>query len=95
VKTVCSFIGAQAPIDVKKSGGRNPLVELAQQIDILRPLDGAESELEALRGPRVADDVADDPRFAQGGAEDAANPPGSFEAFSAAFGNMIPPPGGA
>ena len=35
MKVVCTFIGAQAQIDTEKTGGRNPLVDLAQSLDIL------------------------------------------------------------
>lgn len=92
---MCSFIGAQAQIDTKRSGGRNPLVELAQSIDILDGKSDAERELDAMRGPRVADDWRDDPRLAQVAADpehgvEAANSPGSFEAFSAMFGMPMP-----
>lgn len=96
---MCAFIGAQAQVDVKKTNGRNPLVELAQSIDILAP----PSALDQLRGERVADDWQDDPRLAprvpadpESGVE-AANSPGSYEAFAAMFGAQRPPgppPGG-
>jgi hypothetical protein len=95
---VCSFIGAQAQIDFKQSGGRNPLVELAQSIDILGGQTDAERELEAMRGPVVAQNWRDDPRFGQVAADpehgvEAANSPGSFEAFAAMFGGLPSPPG--
>src|SRR6185437_16310187 len=63
VKTVCSFIGAQAWIDTDQTGGRNPLVEAAQALDFTGGIDPAEAELDALRGPRVADRIEDDSRL--------------------------------
>ena len=96
---MCAFIGAQAQVDTKRTGGRNPLVELAQSIDIL----AAPGDLDQLRGERVADNWEDDPRLAprvsadpENGVE-AANSPGSYEAFAAMFGAQLPsgpPPGG-
>lgn len=93
---MCSFIGAQAQIDTKRTGGRNPLVELAQSIDILGGQSDAERELAAMRGPQVAANWQDDPRLAKVAADpehgvEAANTPGSYEAFAAMFGT--PPPG--
>jgi hypothetical protein len=93
---VCGFIGAQAQIDTEKTGGKNPLVELAQAIDIMgSPQD---KELDAMRGPKVADDWREDPRLSQQAADpehgvDASNAAGSMEGFMAAFGTP-PPPGG-
>jgi hypothetical protein len=95
---VCQFIGAQAMIDTDKTGGRNPLVELAQSIDIFGARSPEEQELDRMRGPKVADSVDQDPRFQGKVAADpaagveAANAPGSFEAFSAMFGAAVPPP---
>jgi hypothetical protein len=95
---VCSFIGAQAPIDTKQTGGKNPLVELAHAIDILGEPDEAQRELEAMRGPRVADSIEDDPRFGKvaadpGTGQEAANGQGSYEGFMAMFGggSALPP----
>lgn len=95
---MCSFIGAQAPVDTRKTGGRNPLVELAQALDIFGGKSPEELELDRIRGPVVAANWRDDPRFARVAADpehdvDAANPPGSFEAFASMFGGL-PPEGG-
>lgn len=85
MKTVCTFIGAQAQIDPDRHGGRNPLVDAAQALDILGGQDEAERELDAIRGPKVADRWEDDPRLARPVAADpelgveAANSDGSFE----------------
>jgi hypothetical protein len=46
---VCAFIGAQAPVDTKKTGGKNPLVEMAHAIDIL-----GGDEPDPIRGEQVA-----------------------------------------
>ena len=88
MKVVCTFIGAQAQIDTDKTGGRNPLVDLAQSLDILGGKTDAERELDEMRGPRVADRAEDDPRLqlkpvAADPEHDveAANPAGSFEAM--------------
>ena len=83
---VCTWIGAQAWIDTEKTGGRNPLVEAAQQLDIFGGRTPEEEELDRIRGPRVADRVEDDPRFSRVAADpgrgvEAANPGGSFEAM--------------
>jgi hypothetical protein len=95
---VCTFIGAQAQIDTRRSGGRNPLVELAQAIDITGAPSAAERELDAMRGPRVADSWQDDPRLARVAADpdagtEASNPSGSYEAFASMFGAPPPPAG--
>ena len=94
MKVVCTFIGAQAQIDTEKTNGRNPLVDLAQSIDILGGKTEAERELDAMRGPKVADRWEDDPRLqasrpvaadpARG--IEASNPDGSFEAMIKMFG---------
>ncbi len=91
MKTICSFIGAQAQIDTEKTGGRNPLVDAAQALDILGGQSEEEKELDRIRGPRVADRIEDDPRFSRVAADPAAgveasNPSGSFEAFLAMMG---------
>jgi hypothetical protein len=95
VKTVCKFIGAQAQVDVSKHGGRNPLVDMADDIDILGGKTDAERELDAIRGPVVAERWQDDPRLAPVAANpeagvEASNGAGSYEALLAAFGG--PPP---
>lgn len=93
---MCAFIGAQAPIDTKQTGGRNPLVELAHAIDIL----GGE-EPDPIRGEKVADDWRDDPRLARPVAADPAagveaeNAPASYEGFMTMFGGGSPLPPGA
>lgn len=89
---MCGFIGAQAWVDTKQHGGRNPLVELAAAINIL---DKPDSELEAMRGPKVADRLEDDPRIGMAQADpangvEAANSAGSFEAFMTMFGGRPP-----
>lgn len=98
VKMICSFIGAQAMVDVKEHGGRNPLVELAQSIDIFGGKTPEERELDRIRGPKVADSVEKDPRFAKVAADpehgvEASNAAGSYEAFAAMFGGPPPVPG--
>lgn len=98
VKMVCQFIGAQAMIDTEKTGGKNPLVELAQSIDILGGKSPEEQELDRIRGEKVADRIEDDPRFAKVAADpdtgtEAANGQGSYEAFLMAFGGPPPMPG--
>lgn len=90
---MCGFIGAQAQIDTEKTGGKNPLVELALAIDVF-----GQPELDAIRGERVADDWRQDPRIAAQPADpdtgqEASNAVGSFEAFLGAFGS--PPPAAA
>jgi hypothetical protein len=95
---ICSFIGAQALVDTEKTGGRNPLVELAHSIDILGKRSPEEQELDRIRGPRVADSIEQDPRFARVAAnpdtgQEAANAAGSYEAFMAMMGGPPPIPG--
>jgi hypothetical protein len=95
VKTVCSFIGAQAMVDTEANGGRNPLVELAAGIDIFGGKSPEEQELDRIRGPKVADSIEDDPRFGKVAADPAAgveasNSAGSFEAFATMFGGLPP-----
>jgi hypothetical protein len=97
VKTVCTWIGAQAWIDTEKTGGRNPLVDLAQQLDFTGGRDEAEEELDRIRGPKVADRIEDDPRFAPVAADpdkgvEASNPEGSFEAMIRMLGGGMGPP---
>jgi hypothetical protein len=92
---VCTFIGAQAQIDPDKHGGRNPLVDAAQALDILGGRT-PEEELDRMRGPRVADRIEDDPRFARVAADpakgiEAANPDGSFEAMMHMLGGGTSP----
>jgi hypothetical protein len=94
---VCGFIGAQAQIDTKASGGKNPLVELAQAIDIMGS--SRDTELDAIRGEKVADDWREDPRLSQQAADpghgvDASNAAGSMEAFMGSFGTPPPPSSG-
>lgn len=95
---MCSFIGAQAQIDVREHGGRNPLVEMAQSIDILAGQSAEEQALAALRGDKVADRIEDDPRLARTAADpatgtEAANATGSYEAFVKMMGGgVLPPP---
>lgn len=95
---VCQFIGAQAMVDTKRHGGKNPLVELAASIDIFGGKSPEERELDRIRGPKVADSVQDDPRFGKVAADPAAgveadNGQGSYEAFLTAFGGPPPVPG--
>jgi hypothetical protein len=97
VKTICSFIGAQAMVDTEKHGGRNPLVELAASLDIFATRSPEERELDRIRGPKVADRLEDDARFARVAADPAAgveasNAAGSYEGFAAMFGAAAPPP---
>jgi hypothetical protein len=98
VKTICSFIGAQAMVDTEKHGGRNPLVELAASLDIFGVKSPEEQELDRIRGPMVAAHVEDDPRFGKVAADpeagvEASNSPGSYEAFMATMGGPPPVPG--
>lgn len=98
-KHICTFIGAQAMIDTEKTGGRNPLVDLAQSLDIMGGRTPEEEELDRMRGPMVAARAEDDPRLQlrpvaadpERGIE-AANPDGSFEAFIAMMGGGMGPP---
>jgi hypothetical protein len=95
---VCQFIGAQAMVDTKAHGGKNPLVELAASIDIFGGKSPEEQELDRIRGPKVADSVEDDPRFGKVAADpdagvEAANASGSYEAFMAMMGGPPPMPG--
>ncbi len=95
---MCSFIGAQAQIDTSKSGGRNPLVELAQSLDILGGRSAEEQELDRMRGPMVAAHAEDDPRIGKIAADpdqgvEAGNPSGSYEAFLSLMGGPPPVPG--
>lgn len=92
---MCGFIGAQAWVDTKQHGGRNPLVELAAAISIL---DKPDAELEAMRGPKVADRIEDDPRIGKTQADpangvEASNGAGSYEAFLRLMGGPPPVPG--
>jgi hypothetical protein len=98
VKVVCQFIGAQAMVDTSKTGGKNPLVEMAQSIDIFGVKSPEEQALDAIRGPRVADSIENDPRFATVAADpeagvEASNASGSYEAFMARMGGPPPMPG--
>lgn len=93
---MCTFIGAQAQIDTEKTGGRNPLVELAQQLDFLGERSPEEQELDRIRGEKVADRIEDDPRFSPVGADpdkgvEASNAEGSFEAMIRMFGGGMGP----
>lgn len=94
---MCTWIGAQAWIDPKEHGGRNPLVDAAQQLDIMGGRTPEEQELDRIRGPVVADRIEDDPRFAPVAADpeagtEAANPQGSFEAMIRMLGGGMGPP---
>lgn len=98
MKVVCQFIGAQAMVDTKQHGGKNPLVELAASIDIFGGQSEAERELDRIRGPKVADSVESDPRFGKVAADpdrgvEASNASGSYEAFMAMMGGPPPMPG--
>jgi hypothetical protein len=93
---VCGFIGAQAWVDTKAHGGRNPLVELAAAISITGSPE--QDELDRIRGPKIADRLEDDPRLGMAKADpangvEAANSAGSFEAFMTMFGGPPPVPG--
>ena len=93
---VCSFIGAQAQIDTEKTGGRNPLVDAAQALDILGGKTEAEKELDRIRGPVVCERWEDDPRFSKVAADpgkgvEASNPSGSFEAMIRMMGGGTSP----
>jgi hypothetical protein len=95
---VCQFIGAQAMVDTKQHGGKNPLVEAAASIDIFGDKSPEEQELDRIRGPRVADSVEDDPRFGRvaadpGAGVEASNGSGSYEAFLSLMGGPPPMPG--
>jgi hypothetical protein len=96
---VCTWIGAQAQIDTDKTGGRNPLVDMAQELDLLGGKSARDRELDAIRGEKVADRAEDDPRLqlkpvpadpAKG--VEAANPQGSFEAMIRMLGGGMGPP---
>lgn len=98
---MCTWIGAQAMIDTEKTGGRNPLVDAAQDLDIFGGRSAEdqerEAELDAIRGEKVADRIEDDPRFSKVAADpakgvEASNPDGSFEAMLRMFGGGMGPP---
>jgi hypothetical protein len=98
VRTICSFIGAQAQVDTDKHGGRNPLVELAASLSIFGDKSPEEEELDRIRGPAVAARLEDDPRFGKVAADpeqgvEASNSAGSYEAFTAMMGGPPPVPG--
>lgn len=98
MKIVCQFIGAQAQIDISKTGGRNPLMEAAMAVSIFGEKTDEERELDRIRGPQVAADVRDDPRFGKVAADpeagvEASNSAGSYEAFLAMMGGPPPMPG--
>jgi len=99
VKTICSFIGAQAMVDTEKHGGRNPLIDMAADIDIFGRKSPEEIEQEKLRGPVVARSIEEDPRFQGKVAADpekgveADNGVGSYEAFMMLMGGPPPMPG--
>ena len=85
-------------VDTKAHGGKNPLVELAASIDIFGGKSPEEQELDRIRGPKVADSVADDPRFGPVAADpeagvEADNGAGSYEMFLQSFGGPPPMPG--
>ena len=87
-------------IDVDKHGGRNPLMDMAADIDILGRKSPEEIELEKMRGPVVARSIEEDPRFAKVAAnpdtgQEASNAAGSYEAFMAMMGGPPPMPGPA
>jgi hypothetical protein len=71
------------------------LLREAQELSFTRQRTPEEEALDRLRGPKVADSVDDDPRFAKVAADpatgtEAANGQGSFESFMRMFG--APPP---
>jgi len=85
-------------VDTEKHGGRNPLVDMAADIDIFGHKSPEEIELEKLRGPVVARSVEDDPRFGKTAADpdkgvEADNGAGSYEAFMMLMGGPPPVPG--
>src|SRR6202012_5275854 len=94
-QTISLFIAAQA--QVERKNGRKPLVDMVSQISILGP--PQDSELDSIRGGKVADRIEDDPRFGRVAADpehggEAENSTGSFEAFFSMFGGGgAPPPG--
>jgi hypothetical protein len=95
---VCQFIAAQAQVDTSKTGGRNPLLDLAMDIDIFGEKSEEQKALDAMRGEKVADRVEDDPRFGKIAAnpdtgQEADNGQGSYEAFMTMFGGPPPMPG--
>lgn len=89
---ICTWIGMAAPVDIDKHGGRNPLVDAAQELDIFGTKTQRDRELDELRGEVVAADWKDDPRLQRPVAADpvngveASNPDGSFEAFMGMMG---------
>ena len=96
-RTICSFIGAQAQIDTSKTGGKNPLVEMAQSISIFGEKTPEEEELDRIRGPQVARSLDEDPRFGKVAADpdkgvEASNASGSYEGFLAMMGGGAAPP---
>jgi len=86
-------------VDTEKHGGRNPLIDMAADIDIFGRKSPEEIEQEKLRGPVVARSIEEDPRF-QGKVaanpdtgQEAANAAGSYEAFMTLMGGPPPIPG--
>ena len=96
-RAICTWIGLQAPVDRDKHGGRNPLVDAAQDLNVFGKSD-RQRELEKVAGEQVAADWHDDPRLHAQAADpaqgvEASNPEGSFEAFIRMFGGPpVPPP---
>jgi len=88
-KTICSFLAASAGLWMNLGKGEvNPLIEQAARIDFLGSPD---TELDDIRGEKVADDWRKDPRLAPQAADpaqgvEASNAEGSFEAFMTMFG---------
>jgi hypothetical protein len=86
-------------VDTEKHGGRNPLVDLASDIDIFGGRTPEQIAQEKLRGPVVARSIEEDPRFLGKTAADpekgveASNSAGSYEAFMAMMGGPPPVPG--
>lgn len=47
---MCQFIAAQAPVDLKEHGGKNPLAEQASRITITPARTAGDDELDEMRG---------------------------------------------
>lgn len=97
-QTICSFLAGQAGLWMElKKGQKNPMLEAAMAISILKQEPTPEErELDEMRGEKVADRLEDDPRFKQnqrieahwedGAWVEASNPVGSFEALMGGWG---------
>lgn len=94
-KTICKFIGMQAQVDPSDHGGRNPIMDAADDIHIERtPEDEKRArELDEVRGPEIPTRgravIKDD-----GEVVEETIPAGTFEALMGGLGPPLPMPEG-